>query len=92
MPASEDLLALASRLTEGIAVVLVPEDDVYIGRRIVRDYSNVMFTPADPGGVIPWRDAFFTIIWAPGVTEPTPEMRRVLTAHGVTISTTCHIP
>jgi hypothetical protein len=90
MPSPDDLLALAARLTEGIAVVLVSEDDVYTGRRIVRDYDNVMFTPADPSGLIPWRDGFFTVIWAPGVTELTAEMRRVLTVDGVTISTTCH--
>jgi hypothetical protein len=85
MPAPEDLLALASRLTQGIAVVVVSEDDVYAGRRIVRDYDNVMFTPADSGGLIPWRDGFFTVIWAPGVTEPTPEMRRVLAPTGAIV-------
>jgi hypothetical protein len=90
MPAPEDLLALASRVTGGIVVALVSEDEAYAGRRLVRDYENVMFTPADPEGLIPWRDGFFTIIWAPGTTEPTAEMRRVLTADGVTISTTCH--
>jgi hypothetical protein len=83
MPASEELLILASRVTAGIVVVLVGEDDVYVGRQLVRDYDNVMFTPADPGGLIPWRDGFFTFIWAPGVAEPTAEMRRVLTENGV---------
>ena len=83
MPAPEDLLALASRVTGGMVVALVGEDDVYAGRRLVRDYDNVMFTPADPSGLIPWRDGFFTHIWAPGVVNPTAEMRRVLTSNGV---------
>jgi hypothetical protein len=85
MPAPEDLLALASRVTSGIVAALVSEDEVYAGRRIVRDHDNVMFTPADPDGSIPWRDGFFTLIWAPGVPEPTGEMRRVLIAGGVII-------
>ena len=85
MPAPEDLLALAARLTEGILVGLVREEDVYEGRRLLRDRDNAMFTPADPAGSIPWREGFFTVIWAPGATEPTEEMRRVLTPTGVVL-------
>jgi hypothetical protein len=82
-PPAEELLALASRITGGIVVALVEEDEVYAGRRLVRDHDNVMFTPADPDGLIPWRDGFFTIVWAPGLVEPTAEMRRVLAENGV---------
>jgi hypothetical protein len=79
MPAPADLHALASRLTHGLIAVIVSEEEVYEGRRLARDVDNVMFTPPGPAGSVPWRDAFFTIIYAP---EMTPEIKRVLSPTG----------
>jgi hypothetical protein len=63
MPPAAELLELSSRLTHGLVAVLVSEEEVYEGRRLARDVDNVMFSPADPNGNVPWPDGFFTIIW-----------------------------
>ncbi len=68
MPEPADLLSLAGKLTDGLIVVLVNEDQVYEGRRIARDCFNVMFTVRD-GEAIPWRDDFFTLVYAPAMGE-----------------------
>jgi hypothetical protein len=85
MPATPDLLALSKKLTHGLVAAIVSEDDVYEGRRMARDCDNVMFTAWD-GDIIPWRDDFFTIVYAPASVEPTPEIWRVLALGGVLIS------
>jgi hypothetical protein len=79
MPPPDDLRTLAKRVTHGLIAVVVSEDEVYEGRRQMRDFDNVMFTAVDPAGTIPWRDRFFTLVWAP---EESPEVRRVLAPEG----------
>lgn len=83
MPPAEELLAIASALTEGLLVGLAPAEQVYDARKTVADYENTMFAPADPEGVIPWRDHFFTVIVAPQLAAASDEIRRVLAAGGV---------
>ena len=84
MPVAPDLLALSEKLTHGLVAAMVSEDQVYEGRRMARDCDNVMFT-AWNGDTIPWRDDFFTLVYAPIATEPTPEIWRVLGPGGVLI-------
>ena len=85
MPEPHDLLALSQKLTGGLIAVLVSQDKVYEGRRIARDLTNVMFTPEDPSEQIPWKDGFFTVVYAQGVPEPTREMLRVLEPGGALV-------
>jgi hypothetical protein len=82
LPPAEELLAIASTLTEGLLVGLAPAEQVHEARKTVADYENTMFAPADPEGVIPWRDHFFTVIVAPQLDDVTDEIRRVLVAGG----------
>jgi hypothetical protein len=80
VPDSRDVLELSARLTRGLVVILTSGEQVYEGRRLVRDCENVMFTALDETGVIPWRDGFFTMIHSTG--EPTSEVLRVLAPEG----------
>jgi hypothetical protein len=82
IPAAEELLAIAVSLTEGLLVGLAPAEQVYEARKIVADHENTMFAPADPEGLIPWRDQFFTMIYAPHLSAITDEIRRVLASGG----------
>jgi hypothetical protein len=82
MPEPQDLSALSRKLADGLVAVFVSQEEVYEGRRMARDLSNVMFTPADASGEIPWRDGFFTLVYARGISEPTPDMLRVLEPGG----------
>jgi len=82
MPEPQDLSALSKKLPDGLIAVLVTQEEVYEGRRMARDLSNVMFTPADESGNIPWRDGFFTVVYARGMPEPTRDMLRVLEPDG----------
>lgn len=79
---ADDLNVLAERLSYGLIAALVKPEEVYEGRRIARNFDNVMFTPVEPDASIPWRDAFFTLIYAPEHREPTTELLRVLTPDG----------
>jgi hypothetical protein len=86
MPEPELLFSLARKLTEGLIAVLVSEEQVYEGRQLARDYDNVMFTPQEPGTGIPWRDDFFTLVYAPRSAAPAAEIARVLQPGGVLLS------
>jgi hypothetical protein len=63
MPPAEELLELSARLTHGLIAVLVSQEEVYEGRRVAAGVDNIIFSPTDPDGNVPWRDGFFTIIW-----------------------------
>jgi hypothetical protein len=82
MPPAEVVRALASQVPEGILVGVTAGEEVYEARRLLRDFPNVMITPAEPDGSLPWREDFFTVVYAPGHTEPVPEMLRVLAPGG----------
>ncbi len=82
LPAAQ-VAALAGSLTHGSLCVLVPADAVAELRRELREVTNVMVVPEDPeDGAVPWADAYFTRIWAPGKGEITPELQRVLQPGG----------
>ena len=81
-PSTTELRALAEKLTNGIVSALLPADDVYKGRRAVADCTNVMFTPADADAPIPWRDGFFSVVFAPGLEEISRDIERVLAPGG----------
>jgi hypothetical protein len=82
-PAVDDLRALAAKLTHGIAVC-VAEDSARISelRRGVSDYENVMVTPADDAGALPWKSELFTVVYAPEAKELSAEALRVLSTGG----------
>ena len=61
---------------------LVPAADVFDGRRAAAHFDNVMFTPADPGSPIPWRDGFFSKVYAPALDKISGDVERVLTSGG----------
>jgi hypothetical protein len=83
MPRLEIILEAAGQLSRGLLVALLPESEVYELRRVLRDLDNIMFAPADQQGMIPWRDGFFTQIYAPAHDGPSAEMLRVLSPGGI---------
>ena len=83
LPADEQLIGIAQSLTAGLVVGLAAEEQVYRARRLLADFDNVMFAPADPEGEIPWRDSFFTVIYAPMYESASDEILRVLSPGGV---------
>ena len=85
MPEPKELVALARKLTSGLAAALVEGDQVFEGRRLTRDFENVLFTPVDPTAEIPWRDGFFTLVYAPALQEPTLDVIRVLAPGGAAV-------
>ncbi len=82
MPSIEEVRRIASCVSEGIVVGVLHREEVYEARRLLRDEMNVMITPADPGGVLPWRDDFFSVVYAPLLEEPSSEVLRVLVPGG----------
>lgn len=82
MPPLEEVRGIAARLTDGLLVALLDADAVYEARRTLKDFANVMVAPADPEGVIPWKEEFFSAVYAPHETEPTAETLRVLLPGG----------
>jgi SAM-dependent methyltransferase len=83
LPPATELLGIATALTEGLLVGLAPAEQVYAASKTVTDFENTMFAPADPEGIIPWRDHFFTVIFAPHLEVATDEIRRVLAPGGI---------
>jgi hypothetical protein len=82
VPPADEMQALARQVSQGILVGVVERDDTWQARRLLRDYANVMITPADSDGSLPWRDDFFSVVYAPGLTEPSREILRVLAPGG----------
>jgi hypothetical protein len=78
----EEIPALAAQLSEGICVGVLEGDAIYEARRLLRDCPNVMMVPAEPDGTLPWREGFFSVVVAPALAEPTPEILRVLAPGG----------
>jgi hypothetical protein len=83
-PQAAAVRQLAGELLRGVAVCVAGEDEVYALRRELQDCANVMVAPADPTGTIPWRDEFFSVVFAPHLSEPPSEILRVA-APGATI-------
>lgn len=73
---------MATTLADGLLVGLTSNDQIGSARRTVADFENTMFAPEDPEGIIPWRDHFFTVVFAPHLPSPTDEIKRVLAAGG----------
>jgi hypothetical protein len=82
LPPGEEIRGLAQQVADGLVVGVLDGEAVYEARRLLRDYRNVMITPAEPDGVLPWREHFFTVVYAPGHAEPSPEILRVLAPGG----------
>ena len=82
VPTEAELLAMATTLTDGLLVGLASSDQIVSARRTVADFENTMFAPEDPEGVIPWRDHFFTVVFAPHLPALTDEIKRVLATGG----------
>ena len=82
MPTLDEVRGIAIQVSDGVVVGVLQPEAVYEARAALRDFANVMITPADPSGMLPWRDDFFTAVYAPAANEPTPEMLRVLTPGG----------
>jgi hypothetical protein len=78
-----DLQRVAVSVRDGLIAVLLPDEEVPAARVEFRDMENVIFTPADSDGLIPWRDGFFTVVYAPEHDKATPEMLRVIVRKGV---------
>jgi hypothetical protein len=73
---------IAKLLTSGILVVHVAEERIHELRKALSNAENVMVTAEAEDAIIPWRDGFFTVIWAPELHAATPEMVRVLAPGG----------
>ena len=82
MPPVEEVRAIAAAAVDGMIVGVLDRDAVYDARATLRDFDNVMITPAEEDGVLPWREDFFSVIYAPSLTAPTPEVLRVLAPGG----------
>jgi hypothetical protein len=82
MPSVEEVRGIALQVSEGIVVGVLDAHLVYEARAALREHPNVMITPSDPDGVLPWRDEFFTAVYAPGVAEPSAELLRVIEPGG----------
>ena len=78
----DEIRSLAAKLTGGMIVVQTPDDALYEARRNLREYDNVMVTPAEGNGAIPWKDDVFSVVYAPNAMEPSAEMLRVLEPGG----------
>jgi len=82
LPPLDEVRSMAAAATQGIVVGVLGREDVYEVRAVLRDCSNVMIAPAEADGGIPWADDFFSVIYAPALAEPTPEILRVLAPGG----------
>ena len=82
LPPAEEVRDIAAAATDGIVVGVLDREAVYNARATLRDFENVMITPAEDDGILPWKDDFFSIVYAPSLKEPTPEVLRVLAPGG----------
>lgn len=82
LPPLDEVRSMAAAVTQGIVVGMLGREDVYEARAVLRDFANVMIAPAEDDGGIPWADDFFSVIYAPALAEPTPEILRVLAPGG----------
>jgi hypothetical protein len=82
LPPAEEVLSMAAQLEAGLLVGVLERNEVYEARRALREFSNVMITPAEADGTLPWREGFFSVVYAPHVAEPSAEMFRVLAPGG----------
>ena len=80
LPSPEEVQRMASQAS--IIVGLVSADDVFETRRLLRERPNVMIAPADPEGTLPWKEEFFSVVYAPDMPAPSAEMLRVLVPGG----------
>ena len=82
IPDGAAIVEIAGRLTRGLLVGIGPEADVLAARRACSACDNVMFVPADPDGVIPWQDQFFSLVIANAVEAQGREVARILARGG----------
>ena len=82
IPGESVIKAISAKLTHGLLVAVGPDNDVRSARRAFTDLDNVMIVPDDPSGMIPWQDAFFSVVLAPETSTHDPEVRRVLVPEG----------
>ena len=82
LPPLEEVRSVARQLTRGILVGVLVKDEVFEARKGLRDFPNVMIVPAEADGTIPWREDFFSVIYAPALSEPSAEILRVLAPGG----------
>lgn len=82
LPPAPELRAIAQRASDGIVVGLANGDALYEARRELKECANVMVTPGEPDGMLPWKDEFFTVVYAPTAAEPSEEILRVLQPGG----------
>ena len=81
LPPLNEVRSMAAA-TQGIIVGLLDRDAVYEARAALREFPNVMIAPAEANGVVPWKEDFFSVVYAPSMTVPTPEVLRVLAPGG----------
>jgi len=70
-------------LEDGLLVGLATGEQLAGARKACRNRDNTMFTPAEPDGSIPWRDEFFSKVFAPDQEELNAEIMRVLIPGGL---------
>ena len=77
------LLEIAGKLDGGVLVIVVEDADLAAVRQECSGADNVMVVAADPDGSIPWRDEFFSKVFAPNIDKPEEELLRVLGPDGL---------
>ena len=82
LPPVEEVRSIAASAAEGIVVAVLERDQVYEARAALRDFLNVMIAPAEENGALPWKEDFFSVIYAPGLGSATAEVLRVLAPGG----------
>jgi hypothetical protein len=81
----DELRRIAGQVPNGLVVALLDREAVYATRAALRELTNIMIAPSNDGELIPWRDEFFTAVYAPAANEPTQEMLRVVPPGGTVI-------
>ena len=82
LPPLEELRSIAASAAEGIVVGVLEREQVYEARSALRDFPNVMIAPAEEDGILPWREDFFSMVYAPHLPAATAEVLRVLSPRG----------
>ena len=82
LPPLDEVRSIAASAADGIVVGLLEREQVYEARAALRDFENVMIAPAEENGTLPWKDDFFSVIYAPGLSSATAEVLRVLSPAG----------
>ena len=81
----QEVREIAKQVSEGLLVAVVDSESVYEARSSLRDFANVMITPRDSSGAIPWADEFFSVVRDTSASEPSAEMLRVTAPGGAVL-------